>query len=56
MLIRTYNFTDSTNLVYTKTEDSFEGALWLASQNPNILCYLPHIYYSIPSAIVLSLH
>ena len=27
--------------VYTKTVDSVEGALWLASQTPNILCYLP---------------
>ena len=29
------------SLVYTKTVDSVEGALWLASQTPNILCYLP---------------
>ena len=28
-------------LAYTKTVDSVEGALWLASQTPNILCYLP---------------
>ena len=26
-------------LVYTKTVDSVEAALWLASQTPNILCY-----------------
>ena len=29
------------DLAYTKTGDSIEGALWLASQTPNILCYLP---------------
>ena len=28
-------------LAYTKTVDSVEGALWLAGQTPNILCYLP---------------
>ena len=28
-------------LVYTKTVDSVEGVLWLASQTPNKLCYLP---------------
>ena len=28
-------------LVYTKTVDSVEGARWLASQTPNIHCYLP---------------
>ena len=28
-------------LVYTETVDSLEGSLWLASQTPNILCYLP---------------
>ena len=28
-------------LVYTETVDSVEGALWLGSQTPNILCYLP---------------
>ena len=26
-------------LVYTKTVDSVEGALWFAGQTPNILCY-----------------
>ena len=29
------------NLVHTKTVDSVEGAPLLASQTPNILCYLP---------------
>ena len=28
-------------LVYTKTVDSIEGALWLASQTPNVLWNLP---------------
>ena len=28
------------NLVYTKRVDSVEGALWLASQTPNMLSYL----------------
>ena len=28
-------------LVLTKTVDSVQGALWLASQTPNILYYLP---------------
>lgn len=30
--------------VYTKTVDSIEGMLWLASQTSNILCYLPPSY------------
>ena len=30
------------SLVYTETTvDSVEGVLWLASQTPNIVCYLP---------------
>ena len=28
-------------LVYTKTVNSVEGALWLASQTPSIRCCLP---------------
>ena len=32
---------DYSLLVYTKTVYGVEGALWLASQTPNILCYLP---------------
>ena len=31
-------------LVYTVRVDSIEGTLWLASQIPNILCYLPPSY------------
>ena len=34
-------------LVYTKTVISIEGALWLASQTSNILCYLPPSYSKI---------
>lgn len=28
-------------LIYTKTMDSVEGALWLVTQIPKIVCYLP---------------
>ena len=28
-------------MAYKKTVNKFEGALWLASQTPNILCHSP---------------
>ena len=31
-------------LVYTKIENDVEGAFWLATQTPNILCYSFEIF------------